>query len=66
MHPACAAPAPRVGAGAPIPVRVVDDNIDAAKTLGQLLRLAGHEVSLAHDGPAALAAAAAAPPDLLI
>ena len=45
---------------------VVDDNVDAAKTMGHLLRLTGHEVSLAHDGPAALAAAAVAPPDLIL
>ncbi len=60
------AAAPRAGAGAPLRVLVVDDNVDAAKALGLLLRLAGHEVSLAHDGPAAVAAAAAAPPDLVL
>jgi PAS domain S-box-containing protein len=60
------APAPRAGAGGPLRVLVVDDNVDAAKTLGKLLTLRGHEVSLAHDGPAALAAAAAAPPDLVL
>ena len=30
------------------------------------MRLLGHEVALAHDGPAALAAADAAPPDLVL
>jgi PAS domain S-box-containing protein len=66
LRPAAPAAAPRAGAGAPLRVLVVDDNVDAAKTLGQLLRLAGHEVSLAHDGAAALAAAVAAPPDLVL
>lgn len=31
-------------------VLVVDDNVDAAKSLGMLLELAGQEVSIAHDG----------------
>ncbi|HEY5452687.1 MAG TPA: ATP-binding protein [Polyangia bacterium] len=60
------APSPRAGPGTPLRVLVVDDNVDAAKTLAKLLELRGHEVSLAHDGPAALAAAAAAPPDLVL
>ena len=38
-------------------VLVVDDNVDAAESLAMLLRLGGHEVRLAHDGPAALEAA---------
>jgi len=65
-QPASPPPVARVGAGAPLRVLVVDDSVDAAKTLGHLLKLAGHEVSLAHDGPAALAAAAAALPDLVL
>jgi signal transduction histidine kinase/CheY-like chemotaxis protein len=36
-------------------VLVVDDNRDAAETLGELLSLEGHEVALAHDGPSGLA-----------
>jgi CheY-like chemotaxis protein len=66
LRPADPEPPVAAGAGAPLRVLVVDDNVDAAKTLEQLLRFAGHEVSLAHDGPAALAAAAAAPPDLVL
>jgi CheY-like chemotaxis protein len=38
-------------------VLVVDDNIDAAVSLALVLRVAGHEVALAHDGPSALAVA---------
>jgi CheY-like chemotaxis protein len=33
---------------------VVDDNVDAAESLAVLLRLQGHEVRVAHDGPGAL------------
>jgi two-component system CheB/CheR fusion protein len=55
-----------VPAAASLRVLVVDDNVDAARALGHLLKLLGHEVALAHDGPAALAAAAAAPPELVL
>ncbi len=37
-------------------VLVVDDNCDAADSLGMLLTLAGAEVRVAYDGPSALAA----------
>lgn len=41
--------------GAPaIRVLVVDDNVDAAEMLAEVLRMGGHEVSVAHDGPSAL------------
>jgi PAS domain S-box-containing protein len=66
LHPADSEPTPRAGPGASLRVLVVDDNPDAAKMLGHLLRLSGHEVSLAHDGPGALAAAAAAQPELVL
>ncbi len=36
-------------------VLVVDDNEDACKSLARLLRLIGHEVRTAHDGPTTLA-----------
>ena len=38
-------------------ILVVDDNIDAAESLGLLLRQMGHDVQIAHDGHAALEAA---------
>jgi two-component system CheB/CheR fusion protein len=65
---AAAVPAPRAGdrAGVPLRVLVVDDNDDAAAAVGQLMEILGHEVALAHDGSAALAAANAAPPDLIL
>ena len=45
---------------------VVDDNEDAARSVGYLLEMSGHDVMLAFDGPGALEAAAAAPPDLVL
>jgi PAS domain S-box-containing protein len=54
-------------AAEPLRVLVVDDNVDAAAALGKLMEILGHRVVLAHDGPAALAAAAAAAPlDLIL
>jgi PAS domain S-box-containing protein len=44
---------------------VVDDNRDAAESLAMLLRLQGHEVEVAHDGPAALKLAAGYRPELV-
>jgi CheY-like chemotaxis protein len=44
---------------------VVDDNVDAASTLADLLALLGHEVTVAHDGPTALATAARTRPELV-
>lgn len=38
-------------------ILVVDDNIDAAESLGLLLKQMGHDVQVAHDGHAALEAA---------
>ncbi|MEX0713787.1 MAG: ATP-binding protein [Pirellulales bacterium] len=35
-------------------VLVVDDNLDVGRTLAALLKHAGHDVRLAHDGPAAI------------
>ncbi|WP_332876435.1 ATP-binding protein [Massilia sp. S19_KUP03_FR1] len=53
---AAAALAPPTFAG--LAVLVVDDNLDAADMLGELLQASGHRVVLAHDGAAALANAA--------
>ena len=39
-------------------ILVVDDNVDAAATLGMLLETAGHTVRVEHSAQAALAAAA--------
>jgi CheY-like chemotaxis protein len=37
-------------------VLIVDDNKDAASSLGRLLTLLGHETHVVHDGPTALSA----------
>lgn len=47
-------------------ILVVDDNVDGADALGAALRAMGHEICVAHDGRAALAAAARARPDLVL
>ena len=44
---------------------VVDDNKDAAVSLATMLRLQGHEVRVAHDGPSALAIASSFLPDMV-
>jgi PAS domain S-box-containing protein len=46
-------------------VLVVDDNIDAAEMLAMLLEVSGNQTRLAHDGAAALAAAAEFAPDVV-
>jgi CheY-like chemotaxis protein len=40
--------------GVALRVLVADDNRDAAETLAVVLRLEGHDVEVAHDGPTAL------------
>jgi signal transduction histidine kinase len=47
-------------------VLVVDDNVDAADTLATLVRLSGHEVRTAYDGPAALVAAQEYRPEVVL
>ena len=47
-------------------VLCVDDHEDAAETVGELLGLAGCEVRVCHDGPAALAAADDFHPDVCV
>jgi signal transduction histidine kinase/DNA-binding response OmpR family regulator len=71
--PLTAAPAvgssPGKQARGPAPARrvlLVDDHVDAAASLAKLLRLQGHHVSLAHDGPTALQAAAAFRPEIVL
>ena len=55
LAPAAAADAQATPAGRR--VLVVDDNVDAAETLGMMLALAGHETRIAHDGHRAIEAA---------
>jgi PAS domain S-box-containing protein len=44
-------------AGPSLRVLVVDDSVDSTQSLGLLLKLSGHQVCSAHDGPTALEAA---------
>lgn len=47
-------------------ILVVDDNEDAADSLALLLRMKGHEVSVAHDGPRAVELAASERPSVML
>jgi PAS domain S-box-containing protein len=57
-------PAPRRLSGRR--VLVVDDNVDAAETLADTLRFAGHEVEVAFDGPDAIEKVRLGPPDVVL
>jgi len=47
-------------------VLVVDDNADAAESLGMLLEMMGNQAHIAHDGLQALEMAAALKPDIVL
>jgi PAS domain S-box-containing protein len=47
-------------------VLVVDDNADAAESLAEIARMAGHEVEVAYDGASALEKARSSPPDVIL
>lgn len=47
-------------------VLIVEDNRNAAISLGRLVELMGHKVRIAHDGKAALEAARDRPPDVVL
>jgi CheY-like chemotaxis protein len=47
-------------------ILVVDDNLDSATSMSLLLKLDGHDVKMAHDGPAALACAKAFHPQVIL
>ncbi|HEV7508107.1 MAG TPA: ATP-binding protein [Thermoanaerobaculia bacterium] len=47
-------------------ILVVDDNLDAAESLGMLLGMLGHEVHTAHDGLEAIEAVAQFRPDVVL
>jgi signal transduction histidine kinase/DNA-binding response OmpR family regulator len=56
----------KLSAGERLRAVVVDDNVDAAESLADLLRLFGHEVHVLHDGPTGLAAARTLRPNLVL
>jgi signal transduction histidine kinase/ActR/RegA family two-component response regulator len=39
------------------PILIADDNVDLAQGLARLLKIAGHDVRIVHDGPSAVATA---------
>jgi CheY-like chemotaxis protein len=45
---------------------IVEDEADTAQTLASLLRLQGYSVTIAADGPGALQAVQAEPPDVIL
>ena len=65
---AAQAPQPAVvpAAGRGRRILVVDDNADAAMALAELLKMLGHEVQIAHDGPQALNAAPRFQPEVAL
>jgi len=68
-HGQLAAPAPvadHATSGNTKKILVVDDNVDAANTLGALLGMDGFAVTTAYDGVAAVAAAKAHKPDVVV
>jgi signal transduction histidine kinase len=66
IGPSCAPPpAAETSGSEPYRILVVDDSIDAAEIVGQLLEHAGHAVHIAHDGAGAIAAALQVQPDLI-
>ena len=52
--------------GAPRRILVVDDNVDAAASLGRTLAYLGHEVQTAHDAPTALRMARSLRPEVAL
>ncbi len=65
-RPAPPAPSHAAAATKPQHILVTDDNRDVASSLAMLLRLSGHEVETAHDGPEAIARAEALRPDVIL
>ena len=61
-------PAPQAPSGRDTLRRIVliDDNVDAAESLAMLLRLKGHEVHVAYDGPSGVALARKTEPDCVL
>jgi PAS domain S-box-containing protein len=64
--PAAPPPARAAPAGAVRRVLIVDDNADVASSVATLLRLRGHEVSIAHDGAGALSQIAEYKPQVVL
>jgi PAS domain S-box-containing protein len=59
-------PAPLPPAENGLRILLVEDNVDAAEMLGELLELSGHEVETAHSGPEGLEAARRFLPEVVL
>jgi CheY-like chemotaxis protein len=59
-------PAPVEAGKAAHRVLIVDDNLDSAETMAELMRLWGYEVRTAHDGPEALECARQFRPQIVL
>lgn len=60
---------PLLNGHAPITTKrilVVDDNLDAARSMAMMLRAMGHEAAVAHDGPGAIETNAKFEPNLVL
>ena len=66
--PSSAVEAPRAVSsnGARRAILVVDDNVDSANSMAMLLRMGGHEVEVAHDGPSAIDRVSRHLPDIVL
>jgi PAS domain S-box-containing protein len=47
-------------------VLVVDDNVDAAESLAEIVRMLGHRADVVHDGPSAIDRVRAGAPDVVL
>ncbi|HEV2608770.1 MAG TPA: response regulator [Noviherbaspirillum sp.] len=47
-------------------ILIVDDNVDAAESLGELLKVCGHDIHIAHDGASAISEALRFRPEAVI
>jgi signal transduction histidine kinase len=59
-------PAPEALAGPGRRVLIIEDNVDAAETLREVLDMSGHEVEIAYDGRAGIEKARAFRPDVAL
>lgn len=59
-------PRSQISPGKSLKIMVVDDNVDAAQSLGLLLKAAGHEVITEHEAKVALEVARAKLPDVCL
>jgi signal transduction histidine kinase len=61
-----AKPASSTATDSPKRILITDDNQDAANTMAMLLRLLGHEVEIAYDGPEAIQTAEIYGPEIML